>query len=246
MSNKFYEAGSNRATKVNDLFATIAPRYDLINDLQSFCMHRWWKKRLIDLASPRPGETALDLCCGTGDVAFLMANLGARVTGLDFSQGMLNVAARRAGARSSAATLQFVQGDALDTGLAAGSFDIVTISYGLRNLSDWQQGLREMCRLAKPGGRLLVLDFGKPDLLWWRRLYLSYLKWVVPRFGRIFFQDADTHGYIHESLLHYPAQRGVEAEMRSMGLEDVKVCNLMGGIMGINQGRRPVGNSPTD
>ncbi len=246
MSNKFYETGSNRATKVNDLFATIAPRYDLINDLQSFWMHRWWKKRLIDLASPRPEETALDLCCGTGDVAFLMASRGARVTGLDFSQGMLKVAAQRAEVRTGAGTPQFVQGDALDTGLASDSFDIVTISYGLRNLSDWRQGLREMCRLAKPGGRLLVLDFGKPDLLWWRRLYLSYLKWVVPRFGRIFFQDADTHGYIHESLLHYPAQRGVEAEMRSMGLEDVKVCNLMGGIMGINQGRCPIAKSFTD
>ncbi len=241
MSNKFYQTGDQRAAKVNDLFATIAPRYDLINDLQSFWMHRWWKRRLLKLAAVKPGETALDLCCGTGDVAFALESRGAIVTGLDFSAGMLSVAAQRAAAHPGGSTIRFIQGDALVTGLPDASFDVVTISYGLRNLADWRGGLKEMCRLAKPGARLLVLDFGKPDFGPWRAVYMAYLKWVVPRFGRWFFRDSDTHGYIHESLLHYPAQRGVEAEMKAMGLEAVRVVNLMGGMMGINVARKPTG-----
>src|SRR6185295_18085068 len=96
MTNPFYSPGEQRATKVNDLFATIATRYDLINDLQSFGLHRAWKRRLLRLAAPQSGERALDLCCGTGDIAFALAHRGARVTGLDFSEPMLNVARRRA------------------------------------------------------------------------------------------------------------------------------------------------------
>lgn len=239
MSNKFYQTGDQRAAKVNDLFATIAPRYDLINDLQSFWMHRWWKRRLLKMASPQPGETALDLCCGTGDVAFALESRGATVTGLDFSAGMLSVAAQRATSKAGGSRIRFIQGDALATGLPDASFDVVTISYGLRNLADWRSGLKEMLRVAKPGGRILVLDFGKPDFAPWRGVYLAYLKWLVPRFGRWFFGDSDTHGYIYESLLHYPAQRGVEAEMKAMGLENVRVVNLLGGMMGINYARKP-------
>ena len=238
--NKFYEPGTEGASRVNDLFATIAPRYDLINDLQSFGLHRWWKRRMIHLANPQPSETALDLCCGTGDIAFRLASRGAEVTGLDFSEAMLAVASERTLDVGSNPSPLFVQGDALHTHLPDAAYDIVTISYGLRNLSDWRRGLREMWRVAKPGGRVLVLDFGKPDVAWWRQLYFAYLRVWVPRFGRWFFSDADTHGYIYESLLQYPAQRGVEAEMRTMGFEEVRVVNILGGIMAINMGRKPL------
>lgn len=239
MANRYYQPGAARAGKVNDLFARIAPRYDLINDLQSLGLHRWWKRRLIRLAQPRPGTRGLDLCCGTGDVAFALAERGVQVTGLDFSQAMLDVARKRSGQNKAlSAPPEFIQGDAMATGLPDASFDVVTMSYGLRNLSSWIQGLEEMRRVTKPGGVILVLDFGKPDFAPWRNAYFSYLRWVVPRFGRWFFGDADTHGYIYESLLHYPAQRGVEAHMKHMGLQDVQVVNLLGGIMSINLGRR--------
>lgn len=240
MANKFYQPGGDRAAKVNDLFATIATRYDLINDLQSFWLHRWWKRRLIRLAAPKAGERALDLCCGTGDVAFALASKGAEVTGLDFSGAMLEVAAERSRKRSGdQGHPRFIQGDAMNTGLPDGSFEVVTISYGLRNLADFGQGLREMMRVARPGGRVLVLDFGKPDWLPWRRCYFFYLRTVVPRFGRLFFGDADTHGYILESLQNYPAQRGVESMMNQMGFTDVRVIPLLGGIMSINYGITP-------
>ena len=235
MANKFYEPGVERAERVNDLFAAIAPRYDLINDLQSFGLHRLWKRRLLRLANPQPGERALDLCCGTGDVAFALARAGADTTGLDFSEPMLAVARQRAAQLPTPdSPLQFLQGDALHTPFAEATFELVTISYGLRNLSGWEAGLREMLRVLKPGGRLFVLDFGKPDNALWRSLYFAYLRWFVPLFGKIFCGDSATHAYILESLRHYPAQHGVAAKLSELNCADVRIVNLLGGVMSIN------------
>ncbi len=235
MANKFYEAGEKRAEKVNDLFATIAPRYDLINDLQSFGLHRYWKRKLIKLAHVKPGEKALDLCCGTGDVAFALVEQGAEVLGVDFSGPMLSVAKQRQ-ERDGVKNVEFVRGDALKLPAEDSSVDVLTISYGLRNLSDFEGGLKEMLRVLKPGGRLLVLDFGIPDNRLWRFGYFQYLKWFVPVFGRLFCGDSDTHAYILKSLQHYPAQRGVEKLMHKLGCQEVQVVNLLGGVMGINYG----------
>ncbi len=242
MANKYYEPGPQRAEKVGDLFATIAPRYDLINDLQSFGLHRRWKQRLVQLANPRPGERALDLCCGTGDVSFGLARRGAQVVGLDFSEPMLKVARRRCADRASdrapgpAWRPHFLQGDAQQVPFPDNSFDIVTVSYGLRNLPSWKRGLGEMQRVARSGGRLLVLDFGKPEQPAWRALYFGYLRAWVPLFGRLFCGDAQTHAYILESLLPYPAQQGVAAEMRQLGCRDVALVSLLGSVMTINYG----------
>ena len=239
MPSKFYVESDARAAKVGDLFAAIAPRYDLINDLQSFGLHRWWKRRLLRLAAVRPGERALDVCCGTGDVTFALARAGAEATGFDFSEPMLAVARRRAATlRAPLPAPRFEQGDALELPFADASFDVVTISYGLRNLADFDRGVRELTRVLRPGGRLLVLDFGKPDLAAWRWLYFQYLRWLVPLFGRLFCGDADTHGYILDSLRKFPAQRGVEAKLHELGYAETRVVNLLGGIMGINFGRK--------
>jgi demethylmenaquinone methyltransferase/2-methoxy-6-polyprenyl-1,4-benzoquinol methylase len=241
MGNKYFEPGAQRAAKVKDLFATIAPRYDLINDLQSFGLHRWWKRRLIQLARPQPGERALDLCCGTGDIAFGLARAGADVVGVDFSDAMLAIARRRAESVRLPSVVrrpQFLQGDAEQLAFPEDHFDIVTVGYGLRNLTSWERGLAEMRRVTKPGGRMLVLDFGKPELGWWRRVYFGYLRCVVPMFGRMCCGDPATHAYILESLLPYPAQRGVAAKMREMECSDVKVVELLGGVMSINYGRK--------
>lgn len=235
MGNKFYEAGAGRAARVKDLFSAVAPRYDLVNDLQSLGLHRLWKRRLLGLADPKPGELALDLCCGTGDIALSLAGRGASVVGLDFSPAMLAVAAARAEGRRG---LEWICGDAENVPYPADRFDIVTVGYGLRNLSDWRKGLAEMWRVARPGGRLLVLDFGKPPRLVWRRIYFGYLKRVVPLFGRWFCGDAETYSYILESLTHYPAQEGVAAELGRLGCEASRVLNLLGGVMSINVARK--------
>ena len=248
MVNEFYAPGDLRAARVKDLFTRIAPRYDLINDLQSFGLHRYWKHRIVNLARPAATDRALDLCCGTGDLAFLMTQRGARVLGLDFSDRMLEVAmnrnqrARRSDRDSTGdstppavgAAPHFVQGDALQLPFPDKSFDIVTIAYGLRNLADIKSGLGEMRRVMKPGGRLLVLDFGKPDNPIWRGVYFGYLRTFVPLLGRIFCGSASAYAYILESLRHYPAQRGVAAQMTELGLVNVRVINLLGGVMSIN------------
>jgi demethylmenaquinone methyltransferase/2-methoxy-6-polyprenyl-1,4-benzoquinol methylase len=235
MANPYYDPGGARATQVNRLFARIARRYDLLNDLQSFGLHRAWKARLVALANLKPGEPALDVCCGTGDIALALAGRGAVVTGLDFTIEMLDVARQRGAGRSGVA---FIQGDALALPFEKDSFAAVTVGYGLRNLADWQGGLREMLRVARPGGRLLVLDFGKPDNAAWRGIYFAYLRLAVPLFGLLGCGDAQAYAYILESLRHYPAQRGVEAWMREAGLANVRTLNLLGGVMSINVGEK--------
>jgi len=134
--------------------------------------------------------------------------------------------------------VQFLQGDAQQIPFPDRSFAVVTISYGLRNLADMERGLRRMLRVLQPGGRVLVLDFGKPDNALWRGVYFAYLRRFVPLMGRIFCGDPETHSYILESLLHYAAQKGVAAKMRELGFDDVRILNLMGGIMSINYGAK--------
>jgi len=283
MSNAFYAPGPQRAAKVGDLFAAVARRYDFINDLQSFGLHRRWKRLAAQLASVRPGDRALDVCCGTGDLAFALAASGADVVGLDFSEAMLAVAKAKVQNQQSRAiaksnflkgsdTLpgvvanqqvgptvseisfgnqanvhrppstvpnpQFLHGDALRVPFPDASFEIVTVGYGLRNLVSWEAGLSEMTRVAKPGGRLVVLDFGKPDCVFLRTVYFTYLKLVVPLLGLIFCHNAGAYAYILESLKRYPAQRAVEAKMRELGLTNVRVVNLLGGAMSINLGQK--------
>lgn len=132
----------------------------------------------------------------------------------------------------------FVRGDAQELPFRDNSFDIVTVGYGLRNLADWGRGVSEMSRVAKPGGRLLVLDFGKPDNAVWRTLYFAYLRLFVPCLGRVFCGSASAYGYILESLQHYPAQHGVSARMTQLGLANVRIVNLLGGVMTINYGEK--------
>ncbi len=242
MSNLYYAPGDARAAKVNDLFARIARRYDLINDLQSFGLHRRWKRRVVDLAAVTPAARALDLCCGTGDLAFALAQRGADVTGLDFSPQMLAVAATRQAKARPWLPLppKFIPGDAQALPFAENTFDILTVGYGLRNLASWECGLDEMRRVARPGARLIVLDFGKPPNVLWRRIYFAHLKMSVPLIGLLFCGDASAYAYILESLKHYPAQLAVAEKMRRLGLAGVRVINLLGGAMAINYGEVPL------
>lgn len=243
MANPFYSPDRHRAARVRELFTAIAPRYDLLNDIQSFGLHRLWKHRLVRLADLRAGELVLDICCGTGDIALVLAKAGMCVTGLDFSEPMLTVARGRAealsqrrGRKSSFSPPKFVQGDAMHLPFDDDAFSAVTVGYGLRNLEDWKTGLQEMVRVARPGARILVLDFGKPDNPLLRSFYFGYLRLMVPVFGKVFCGNAAAYAYILESLRHYPAQRGVAETMQSLALAEVKVENLLGGMMSINHG----------
>jgi len=235
----YYQPGENRARRVGDLFARIAGRYDLLNDLQSMGLHRGWKRRFVRMAAMREGERALDVCCGTGDISKALADAGGSVVGLDFSGPMLSVARERFGnAHENGRNLSFCRGDAEAIPFPDSSFDVVTIAYGLRNLTDWEHGLEEMWRVLRPGGRLLVMDFGKPGNAMWRGIYYGYLRSWVPLLGKVVGGDSQAYSYILESLKRYPAQEGVARKLAALGSLEVKEVNLMGGAMSMHLGRK--------
>ncbi len=233
MPSEFYDPGAQRADKVKALFSRIARRYDLMNDLQSFGLHRYWKRKLIKLISPKPGQLALDLCCGTGDLALAMGRHGAEVVGLDFTEQMLLVA------QSRSKSTTWLRADALHLPFADNSFDLVTVGYGLRNLAELDAGLREIRRVLRPAGKFATLDFGKPDNALWRSAYFGYLRLFIPLLGLIVAGSSGAYSYILESLLHYPAQRGIEFKLVQLGFQNVRTLNLLGGIMSINYGEAP-------
>jgi demethylmenaquinone methyltransferase/2-methoxy-6-polyprenyl-1,4-benzoquinol methylase len=233
--NRYYSPGEERAESVHRLFARIARRYDRINDLMSLGLHRRWKRRLALLASPRQGERALDLCCGTGDVTrdLAMSVKGVapvEVIGLDFTQEMLEIA-RTLTPEHLAITYR--QGDALHLPFADASFDVVTCAYGLRNLADLEQGLKEAQRVLRPGGRLATLEFGRPRTGLLHALYFAYLKTALPLYGWIYFRDPQTYGYIFASVSRFPEQHELAERMRRAGFSRIEVWDLMLGSMGI-------------
>ncbi len=239
MTNKYLSYDAERGPKVRAMFSRLAWRYDIINDLMSLGLHRRWKGQTVDLAlAGLTGARALDLCCGSGDLCFLAEDRGARsVTGADFTLPMLAVARRRAaaGARLS----RFVQADALALPFADGSFDVITISYGLRNIADIARALAEMRRVLAPGGRAVVLDFGRPDNAVVGAVYRSFLRAMMPAIGWLFHGDPETYLYIPDSLERYPAQRGVEKLMQEAGFTNARYENRLLGTMGINIGQTP-------
>jgi len=240
MPNKYLSSDSTRGPRVREMFSRIAARYDFVNDLMSFGLHRRWKAATVRAALDGSARTrVLDLCCGSGDLAFRAAASGARdVVGADFTLPMLAIARRRG--RASGSACRFVQADALALPFPDAAFDALTVAYGLRNVADLPAALSEMRRVLAPGGRVAILDFGKPDNPAIRSLYGAYLRAAMPLIGRLFHGDADTYRYIPESLARYPAQRGVERLMRDAGFVHTRYQNRMLGAMGINLGEAPV------
>ena len=230
---------SNQAhvEKVDALFSTIAMRYDLVNDIQSAGLHRLWKRKMARLVALGESEQALDVCCGTGDLIVRWAKRGVRVAGVDMNGEMLNVARRRL-AKCNIGRSRLYQADALQLPFGDGQFDVVTIAYGLRNLADYKTGLQEIFRVLKPGGRLAILDFGKPPNRFVRGLYYQYLRWALPVFGWLFCGSASAYAYILDSLEKYPAQSGVKDMLDEIGFSSVNVANIMLGTMSLHIARR--------
>jgi len=239
VENKYLSVGPDRAPRVREMFSRLAWRYDIVNDVMSFGLHRRWKRQTVDIAlrPPHAGRAPrlLDLCCGSGDLCFLAEERGAgAVVGADFTLPMLAVARRRRRERGHRS--RFVQADALALPFPDASFDAITISYGLRNIADMPRALAEMRRVLAPGGRAVVLDFGKPDNWIVGTLYGGFLRTMMPAVGWLFHGDPETYLYIPASLRLFPAQRGVEALMRQAGFSNVRHENRLLGTMGINVG----------
>lgn len=218
---------------IRELFEQIAPQYDRLNDLLSLGLHRLWKRQAVQWLQPRPGLRLVDLCCGTGDLALLMAarvRPGGRVVGIDTAEAPLAIAARRA-LRQPWLPLFWQQGDALATGLPDGWADGVMMAYGLRNLTDPASGLREMRRLLRPGGRAAVLDFHRPDGRI-AALQTSYLRHVVVSVARSL--DLPEHyAYIEASLERFPGGLRQEELARAAGFRRARHRPLAGGLMGL-------------
>jgi demethylmenaquinone methyltransferase/2-methoxy-6-polyprenyl-1,4-benzoquinol methylase len=240
--NKYLSYGEERAPKVREMFSRLASRYDLVNDVMSFGMHRVWKRRTVRIALERESSPRrwLDLCCGTGDMAFLaeeMAGSSPRVFGVDFTLPMLAVGRRRE-IRDARSTV-FVQADALCLPFADGAFNVVTVGYGLRNIADLPAALLEMRRVLAPGGRCVILDFGKPRGRIPAALYNAFLRTMMPFVGWLFHRDPETYLYIPESLARYPGQVGVRDMMADVGFENARFEEKLLGTMGINIGEAP-------
>lgn len=233
-SVSYFIQGEDRAHRVSELFASIANRYDLINDIQSFGLHRWWKHHLVQLAPRGRDQQALDVCCGTGDLTLALADRGFVTTGIDFSHPMLAVARRRGARWQGVGHVRFMHGDALRMPFPSGSFDVVTMAYGLRNLADLDVGLRELIRVLRPGGTLLILEFGKPGSVLLRWLWFTYLRLALPVYGFLFAGDAKAYAYILESLLHYPGQRVIQSKLGELGATDGKMFDVLGGMMSMH------------
>jgi demethylmenaquinone methyltransferase/2-methoxy-6-polyprenyl-1,4-benzoquinol methylase len=223
---------------VRSLFATIADRYDLITRVLSYGQDRRWKRRLVAMAAPAPGISALDLATGTGDIAFALADRGARVAGLDITLRMIELA--QAKARTSVADTpprrvpQFLVGDMLALPFPAGSFDLVTTGYGLRNVPDLTIAIDEIRRVLKPGGRVLSLDFNRPRNAVVRSAYLAYLSAVGGALGWTLHRDPDTYRYIPASIRNYPGAEAVARLMEARGFTRARHYGVLGGLMAIH------------
>jgi ubiquinone/menaquinone biosynthesis methyltransferase len=219
---------------VRSLFATIADRYDFITGFLSFGRDRHWKRRLVAAAHITAGDRVIDLACGTGDIAFAAAARGADAVGLDITPRMIDLA--RAKRRPGTGRPQFLVGDMMALPFAAGSADVVTTGYGLRNVPNLSDAIDEIARVLGPGGRVLSLDFNRPRSPIVRAVYLSYLTVVGSALGWVLHGDPDTYRYIPESVKRYPGAEGVADLLRARGFDAVRVIPLMGGLMTLHAG----------
>jgi ubiquinone/menaquinone biosynthesis methyltransferase len=234
-----FESPDAKAGHVRRLFATIADRYDLITRLLSYGQDRRWKRRLAALAQVQAGERALDLATGTGDIARLLQQAGARVVGLDVTHRMLQLArAKPAGAGGS---LVWTAGDMAALPLPSRSVTLVTTGYGLRNVPHLETAIDEIVRVLAPGGRLLSLDFNRPANGVVRAVYLAYLAVVGGTLGWLLHGDAETYRYIPASIRRYPGAAGIAALLRRAGFVDVRIVPVLFGLMTIHVARRPPG-----
>ena len=238
---KLDDAFSSPAAKsryVRGLFATIADRYDLITAVLSYGQDARWKARLVSLADVRKGERALDLAAGTGDIAFAIAARGAKTVAIDITHRMLQLAAGKSGNSPSPARVDFITADMTSLPLGPAVFDLVTTGYGLRNVPDLDAAIDEIARVLRPGGRLLSLDFNRPEQPIMRAAYLAYLTAVGSLLGWVLHRDPDTYRYIPESIKRYPGARGVADRLAARGFDHVTVIPLLFGLMSLHFAER--------
>jgi len=224
------------------MFARIARSYDLLNRVLSLGIDRRWRRALLERAGALEGRLAVDACCGTGDVAFELARAGARVVGVDFTPEML-VRAERKRPAAGAATV-FAHGDALQLPVRSASADVCTNAFGLRNVADRRAGIREMQRVLRPGGRVVILEFSMPPGAVVGGLYRFYFTRLLPTVGRLVSRDREAYSYLPRTVLAWPSPPELQRELEQSGLVDCGHRLLTRGIACLHWGRVPERSAP--
>ncbi|MEC7763162.1 MAG: bifunctional demethylmenaquinone methyltransferase/2-methoxy-6-polyprenyl-1,4-benzoquinol methylase UbiE [Pseudomonadota bacterium] len=227
-----------KAGMVHGVFTNVASKYDIMNDVMSMGIHRVWKDAMMDWLAPRPGQKLLDVAGGTGDVAFRFLNRapGAQATVCDMTESMLIEGRKRAEAEQMAESLDWIVGDAMALPFDDNSFDVYTISFGIRNVTRIPDALAEAYRVLKPGGRLMVLEFSQIPNDMMQKVYDLYSFNIIPRMGQMIANDRDSYQYLVESIRRFPDQETFATMIRTAGFEQVKYRNLTMGIAALHSG----------
>ena len=235
-------AKEEKAGRVADVFHSVASKYDLMNDLMSAGIHRLWKRFTIELSGVRPGQAVLDIAGGTGDLSYkfskLVGNEGLVVLA-DINDSMLKVGRDRLTDRGVSGNLHVAQADAQYLPFPDNTFDCITIAFGLRNVTDKDLALQSMLRVLKPGGRLLVLEFSKPQSQALSKAYDTYSFRILPFMGKLVANDADSYSYLAESIRMHPDQNTLKTMMEDAGFSNCDYHNMTGGIVAIHKGVKP-------
>jgi len=227
------------AGQVNRMFDRVAGRYDALNSVMTAGLHHRWRERAGDRTELSPGDTALDVCCGTGDLALELAKRvtpGGHVVGCDFSEPMLDLAREKAAERGTGG-VRFEWADALELPYDAERFDAVTVGFGVRNLADLDRGLRELARVLKPGGRAVILEITTPTRPPLSLFYSLWFDRIVPLLGAL-SSNPEAYSYLPESVRSFPSPRGLAEKMDAAGFQRVRYTVLAGGIIAIHSGVR--------
>lgn len=218
---------------IASMFDQVAERYDLMNGILSGGQHLRWRRHTVKSVEAIAGQRILDIAAGTGTSSEPFADAGADVVAADLSQGMLEVGRRRR------PDITFVQADVTKLPFADEEFDAVTMSYGLRNVADYPQALRELYRVTKPGGRIVVLEFSTPTFEPFRRIYKNYIMKAIPPVARTLSSNPESYEYLAESIMTWPSQDELAQSFSEAGWHDVQYRNLTGGIVAIHRGFKP-------
>lgn len=227
-----------KAGLVHGVFSNVASKYDIMNDVMSVGIHRLWKDAMMDWLAPRSGQRLLDVAGGTGDIAFRFLRRAPGTTAVvtDMTESMLIEGRKRAEAEAFSQRLDWVTGDAMALPFDDGSFDVYTISFGIRNVTRIEDALSEAWRVLKPGGRLMVLEFSQLPNEGLQKLYDLYSFNVIPRMGQAIAGDRDSYQYLVESIRKFPDQQRFADMIRTAGFEQVKYRNLSMGIAALHSG----------
>ncbi|HBX24658.1 MAG TPA: demethylmenaquinone methyltransferase [Desulfotomaculum sp.] len=231
----------SKEKRVHEVFESISDKYDFMNSVISFRQHIAWRKDTMRRMDVKPGQTALDVCCGTGDWAIAMAETvgtKGRVYGLDFSRNMLNIAAAKV-KELNLGQVELVHGNAMELPFADDTFDHVTIGFGLRNVPDYLQVLREMKRVAKPGGKVVCLETSQPTIPVFRQFYYAYFRYIMPVLGKMLARSYKEYSWLQESASDFPGRRELAEMFCTAGLVDVQVRSYTGGVAAMHMGSKP-------